>query len=148
MVGAEDPNPEEGVDPVDVECACCRTENPRGQVRPCRRGHVVCEDCKRRLNRPDCLFCTPHTVVQNREPGRPNPCVAASSNACPAVLKAALSFLTALYAGKVFVWLYIVTQDKPVAWFAWDSFRYCFQEAFLGLVGSAILVGCCIKDDR
>ena len=60
-------------------------------------------------------------------------------------MRAGLSFVAAVYAGKLYVWLYMVTQDKPVAWLAWDSFRYCIQESLLGLFGSAILLGCCVK---
>ena len=59
------------------------------------------------------------------------------------LLKAGHCFVAAVYAGKFYVWMYMRTQDKVVAWFAWGSFRHCVQESLLGGFVSALLWACC-----
>jgi len=141
------------------ECACCCQELPRAQLSRCSKGHVMCATCTRRLNRSDCLFCVPHAVTQERAapPRRGWRALSLRTGApavrphcaacCRSVLAAVLAFVSAVYAGKVYLWLYMVTQDKQLDWFAWDSFRHCTGEFLLGLFGTAVLVGCCVKGE-
>jgi hypothetical protein len=158
------------VSQAGMECACCCQVRNQERLRPCSKGHVVCADCKRRANRSDCLYCAPlnpTTAAPQRNAPRSTPpraaprstpprassrrggrsrCIAACERVQSGVqvlLTAALSFVVAVYAGKVYVWLYMRTQDKEVAWFAWGSFRHCIQESLLGFFGSALLLGCC-----
>jgi hypothetical protein len=59
------------------------------------------------------------------------------------------AFLLLVYLGKCYIWLYFTSNpDRDRSWFGWDKFNHILGEALLGLFGTCILVGCCIKDNN
>ena len=128
-----------------MECQCCYYEVLPAQLSRCSKGHAVCAPCQARLGRSDCLFCVPHAAPHLPAPVAPVAPVACCE-ACLRVLVVGAAFVVTVYAGKVYVWFYLVTQDKQCAWFAWGSFRHCLVDFLVGLFGTAILVGCCLKE--
>jgi hypothetical protein len=120
------------------ECACCCHER---ELTRCAHGHAVCDTCKTRLERSDCLFCVPHAP-----PALPRAARTAWRDAGCAILVTCVRFLGCVFAGKVYIWFYLVTQDQRCTWCAWDSLRHCMVEFLVGLVVTALLVGCCIQE--
>ena len=63
------------------------------------------------------------------------------------LLRGVMCFFTLVYAGKIFVWLYVVTQDSEVTWLSWDSFWHAPRELLIGVLGLTILAGCCVRNE-
>ena len=156
---------------MSQECLCCAEERNPDNLTVCEKGHAVCNGCQGNLGRQDCVYCLPHqtiavlptveesdrerpthlTVTQVPLPTHPTRtgakrfCVE-----CALFLRCPLTyiggFLALVYLGKVYIafWFWC-NPEMDHDWFAWDRLRYCLGEAFVGLIGTSILAGCCVS---
>jgi hypothetical protein len=57
-----------------------------------------------------------------------------------------VGFFAAVYIGKVYVAIwYGCNPQFDSSWFSWGSLHNCIGEAFIGLVVSMVLAGCCVS---
>lgn len=137
-----------------TECMCCCALVSAVVV--CANGHAVCTACRHKMNRQTCLYCTPlqdtkEEVVavvsrRRRRPAQMQPWRCTCIRECAwCALRAAACFFVTVYAGKVGVWLYVVTQDRKVSWLAWDKFWKTPLELCIGVLVLLCLAGCCIR---
>ena len=145
---------------VYLECQCCFNNTCVKNITLCDKGHRVCSQCIKKLQRRDCLFCVPHRMISIIE--QPiNPTTTPISiipvrNKYPVcrqlldflyfIAKLVLGFFAAVYIGKVYVAIwYGCNPQMDGSWFSWASLSHCIGEAFIGLVVSMVLAGCCVS---
>ena len=135
-----------------VECLCCCCEVEVDVILVCAKGHHVCAACQRKTRAQACFYCMPLPIVEveiqppsqieSRE--RCEPCV---RETVVYLLHAVSCFFILVYAGKIFVWFYSITQDREVEWLSWGSFWHAPAEFLIGLLGLTVFAGCCVRND-
>lgn len=157
---------------MNQECLCCAEERSLDNLTVCEKGHAVCNGCQRNLGRQDCVYCMPHQTIavlpaveesDSERPTRiavtqaPLPSHTATACAktrrfcieCALFLRYVLTyiggFFLLVYLGKVYIafWFWC-NPDMDHDWFAWNRLRYCLGEAFVGIIGTCIIAGCCV----
>ena len=141
-----------------AECLCCCEQCYVDMMRVCAKSHHVCSACQRKTRLQACIYCMPFPNVHQdthiqpsstTETTRENEGESCGPCVCDVVVclwRMVSCFFILVYAGKIFVWLYTVTQDREVGWLSWDSFWHAPRELMIGFFGLMVLAGCCVRN--
>lgn len=149
--------------PVENECVVCLQGVHRFEK--CHYGHIVCLDCKNKINRKDCILCNPMTKKPPSQQNRLSPSLNWLRNrpvhltyqqkiiyglvdfllglfsvAIAAVFVCCV-FMLDCYVGKAIIWCFLQLGDgDEPEWFSWKPGSINLLEFFIGMFGLIFLV--------